>query len=57
MRSKGECDLNMKYKYFLNETGDHGLNYVDKNFPIFLLWVDLILHKPMDAIRKLWNYK
>lgn len=27
----------MKYYFFLDETGDHGLNYVDKNFPIFLL--------------------
>ena len=27
----------MKYFFFLDETGDHGLNYVDKNFPLFLL--------------------
>lgn len=27
----------MKYYFFLDETGDHGLSYVDKNFPIFLL--------------------
>jgi len=27
----------LKYSFFLDETGDHGLNYVDKNFPLFLL--------------------
>lgn len=27
----------MKYYFFLDETGDHGLSYVDKNFPVFLL--------------------
>lgn len=27
----------MRYYFFLDETGDHGLNYVDKNFPLFLL--------------------
>ncbi|MEW6088918.1 MAG: DUF3800 domain-containing protein [bacterium] len=27
----------MKYYFFLDETGDHGLSYIDKNFPIFLL--------------------
>lgn len=27
----------MKYYFFLDETGDHGLTYVDKNFPLFLL--------------------
>lgn len=27
----------MKYYFFLDETGDHGLNYVDKDFPLFLL--------------------
>ncbi|MEW6025910.1 MAG: DUF3800 domain-containing protein [Planctomycetota bacterium] len=27
----------MKYYFFLDETGDHGLSYVDKNFPLFLL--------------------
>lgn len=27
----------MKYYFFLDETGDHGLNFVDKNFPLFLL--------------------
>lgn len=27
----------MKYYFFLDESGDHGLSYVDKNFPLFLL--------------------
>ena len=26
-----------KYSFFFDETGDHGLNFVDKNFPLFLL--------------------
>lgn len=25
------------YSFFLDETGDHGLTYIDKNFPLFLL--------------------
>ncbi|OGF47118.1 MAG: hypothetical protein A2452_00370 [Candidatus Firestonebacteria bacterium RIFOXYC2_FULL_39_67] len=27
----------MKYTFFLDETGDHGLSFIDKNFPLFLL--------------------
>jgi hypothetical protein len=27
----------MQYHFFLDETGDHGLSYIDKNFPLFLL--------------------
>jgi hypothetical protein len=27
----------MKYYFFLDETGDHGLDFIDKNFPLFLL--------------------
>jgi hypothetical protein len=27
----------MKYQFFLDETGDHGLSFVDVNFPLFLL--------------------
>jgi hypothetical protein len=27
----------LKYQLFLDETGDHGLSYIDYNFPIFLL--------------------
>lgn len=28
---------NKKYHFFLDETGDHGLTFIDDNFPIFLL--------------------
>lgn len=28
---------NRKYYFFLDETGDHGLGFIDKNFPLFLL--------------------
>lgn len=28
---------NKKYQFFLDETGDHGLTFIDDNFPIFLL--------------------
>ncbi len=27
----------MKYTFFLDETGDHGLSFIDPSFPIFLL--------------------
>ncbi len=27
----------MKYLFFLDETGDHGLTFIDPNFPIFML--------------------
>ena len=27
----------MKYHLFIDETGDHGLSFIDKNFPLFLL--------------------
>lgn len=27
----------MKYYFFLDETGDHGLTYIDEKFPLFLL--------------------
>lgn len=27
----------MKYLFFLDETGDHGLTYIDRNFPVFFL--------------------
>lgn len=28
---------NNRYHFFLDETGDHGLTFIDENFPIFLL--------------------
>ncbi|OGV98437.1 MAG: hypothetical protein A3I04_03060 [Nitrospinae bacterium RIFCSPLOWO2_02_FULL_39_110] len=40
----------MKYYFFLDETGDHGLNYVDKNFPLFLLCGCLIKE---DSLREM----
>lgn len=27
----------MKFYFFIDETGDHGLSYIDKNFPLFVL--------------------
>jgi len=27
----------MEYSFFLDETGDHGLSFIDKSFPLFLL--------------------
>jgi len=27
----------MTYRFFLDETGDHGLSFIDTNFPLFLL--------------------
>jgi len=37
----------MKYFFFLDETGDHGLDFIDKNFPLFLLCGCLIREIPM----------
>ena len=31
------AENNKKYHLFLDETGDHGLTFIDENFPIFLL--------------------
>ena len=28
---------NKKYHFFIDETGDHGLTFIDDNFPVFLL--------------------
>jgi hypothetical protein len=35
----------MKYYLFLDETGDHGLSFIDENFPIFMLVGILISEK------------
>jgi len=44
----------MRYHLFLDETGDHGLSFVDKNFPLFLLagclFRDEELEKTVSAI-------
>lgn len=29
--------MSMHYSFFMDETGDHGLSFVDENFPVFLL--------------------
>ncbi|MBN1817161.1 MAG: DUF3800 domain-containing protein [Sedimentisphaerales bacterium] len=41
----------MKYFMFLDETGDHGLSYIDKNFPIFLL-CGCIINEPSFSVMK-----
>ncbi|MFQ5586572.1 MAG: DUF3800 domain-containing protein [Thermodesulfobacteriota bacterium] len=40
----------MKYHFFLDETGDHGLSCVDKNFPIFLLCGCLFREDRLDRL-------
>ncbi len=45
----------MKYSFFLDETGDHGLNYVDNNFPLFLLCGCLIREDHLKSIEKAIN--
>ncbi len=45
----------MKYFFFLDETGDHGLNYVDNNFPLFLLCGCLIREDHLKALEKTVN--
>ena len=40
----------MDYSFFLDETGDHGLSFVDKNFPLFLL-CGCVLRE--DALKKM----
>ncbi|MCK5014759.1 MAG: DUF3800 domain-containing protein [Candidatus Omnitrophica bacterium] len=42
----------MNYYYFLDETGDHGLSFVDENFPIFLLCGCLIREDHLEALEK-----
>ncbi|KKQ87576.1 MAG: hypothetical protein UT09_C0013G0002 [Parcubacteria group bacterium GW2011_GWF2_38_8] len=48
--------MNKKYHFFLDETGDHGLTFVDENFPIFLLagclFEDLEYQKISEEIDK-----
>ena len=48
----------MKYYFFLDETGDHGLNYVDKKFPLFLLCGCLLREDHLNSItRKINSFK
>ena len=41
----------MKYHLFLDETGDHGLTYIDKNFPLFLLCGCLFSEKSLCEVK------
>lgn len=41
-----------KYHLFLDETGDHGLSFVDKNFPLFLLVGCLFAETELNRIEK-----
>lgn len=45
----------LKYFFFLDETGDHGLNYIDKNFPLFLLCGCLIREDRLISIEDAIN--
>jgi hypothetical protein len=45
----------MKYYFFLDETGDHGLKYVDKNFPVFVLCGCLFNEKDLTTSEKQIN--
>lgn len=50
----------MKYHFFLDETGDHGLSFIDKNFPLFLLCGCLIREdklKEMESQIQLFKRK
>lgn len=42
----------MKYYLFLDETGDHGLSYIDDNFPLFLLSGVFISEEEYSILRK-----
>ena len=41
-----------KYHFFLDESGDHGLTYIDPNFPLFLLAGCLFSDKQFQSISK-----
>lgn len=45
----------MKYYFFLDESGDHGLNYIDKNYPLFLLCGCLFNEKDFEQTVKSIN--
>ncbi|MBL6995875.1 DUF3800 domain-containing protein [Desulfobacula sp.] len=44
-----------KYYFFLDETGDHGLAYVDPNFPLFLLCGCLFSENELSKAKGLIN--
>jgi hypothetical protein len=45
----------LKYYFFLDETGDHSLSFIDENFPIFLLCGCLISEVELIALEKELN--
>ncbi|MBU1999003.1 MAG: DUF3800 domain-containing protein, partial [Candidatus Omnitrophica bacterium] len=48
----------MRYYFFLDETGDHGLSFIDKNFPLFLLCGCLIRDDRLQELNsKISNFK
>ena len=42
----------MQYYFFLDETGDHGLSYIDRNFPLFLLCGCLIREDHLKTLEE-----
>lgn len=42
----------MDYLLFLDESGDHDLSFVDKNFPLFLLCGCVIDQNSLDTLEK-----
>jgi len=44
-----------KYYFFLDETGDHGLTYIDPNFPLFLLCGCLFSENVLVKAKELIN--
>ncbi len=47
--------ISKKYHLFLDETGDHGLSFIDKNFPLFLLAGCLFEDEELKNIEKVIN--
>jgi len=42
----------MNYFFFLDETGDHGLTFIDRNFPLFLLCGCLVEESKLKKIER-----
>lgn len=48
----------LNYHFFLDETGDHGLSFIDRNFPLFLLCGCIIDQDNLEKIeREINNFK
>jgi hypothetical protein len=45
----------MRYYFFLDESGDHGLSFIDPNFPYFLLCGCLMSEKSNNELEKKFN--